>query len=422
MRILKTVKIFYIVYTVYTILIMLCSDYPVRYAVLGMIAMWMVYCMFSVGYRAKTTSNQNDNRLKPSQDTFFMSGIAQWSRLKYILVAVACWGCTIIAAQYYTGRGFGEVIGSLSGGSNAYRDYQQYFRANNMAAFSLSKIPYILMLTFLTIVLFWSLVSILQLSHKTKLRQGVFLASVVLSYLYFGVARGTNFELYIVFIIVSYCLLNKAGQNGQVANQKINYKNIVLVGISGVIMVIVFFSVVDERGVTFGNAICGEIYYDDKKLLSQLLPNLTQTLSSIFSYLGFGIYTIGVTMAEVIAGSTASLFSSFLPGYSNMYDPMQVQLARHVEIGVRWVPDLITFTNDFGIILTLVLAFLLGKIIRKMQNSTFPRLLSELLMVIIYIEMLSLPVGNFFANSTPNKLFIVVVIVCMLSTKIKIKF
>jgi len=351
-----------------------------------------------------------------------MSGIAEWSWFKYILVAVVCWGCVIIAAQYYTGRNFSEVINSLSGGSNAYRDYQTYFRANDIAAFSLSKIPYILMLTFVTIVLLWTLVSILQLSYKIKLRQGVFLISVVLSYLYFGVARGTNFELYIVFITVSYCLLNKADRNDQNINRKINYKNLVLVGIAGVIMVIVFFSVVGERGVTFGKEICGEIFYDDTKLLSQMFPKLTLTLSSLFSYLGFGIYTIGVTMADVIAGSTTSLLSSIVPGYSILHDPMQVQLAEQIEIGVRWIPDLITFTNDFGIILTLVLVFLLGRVVKKMQNGTFPQMLSELLMMIIYIEMLSLPVGNFFANSTPNKLLAVVVIFCMLSTKIKFKF
>jgi len=186
--------------------------------------------------------------------------------------------------------------------------------------------------------------------------------------------------------------------------------------------VIVFFSVVGERGVTFGKEICGEIFYDDTKLLSQMFPKLTLTLSSLFSYLGFGIYTIGVTMADVIAGSTTSLLSSIVPGYSILHDPMQVQLAEQIEIGVRWIPDLITFTNDFGIILTLVLVFLLGRVVKKMQNGTFPQMLSELLMMIIYIEMLSLPVGNFFANSTPNKLLAVVVIFCMLSTKIKFKF
>jgi len=417
-RFLQITKLFYYIYTLYTLLIVLISDYPIRYAVLGIAVMWMMYGIVFIGYKTGAVSQKKINKQKAIPRKFFFSSIQNWTFTRYLLNAGICWMCTILAAKYYTNKGFIQVINSMLGSGGAYQAYQAYFRSANIATLSIQKIPYILMLAYLTIMLFWSLISIVQLTAPIRRIQYFYVTSVTLAYLYFGVSRGTNFELYIVFILISYCLLNKQKSDN---TQRLNSERLILVGILGCILIALFLIIVGARGGSFSYNICGEIQYDPQRMLSKLFPKLTIIMKSLFSYLGFGIYTIGVSFCDIIPQSTISFVSFLLPGKGILNNFSIVdQLKDSIEMGVRWTPDLLLMIDNYGCILSIVVWGSIGRIAAKLQTFNIPTLLKELISVILYIQMLSFPVGNFLGTSTPNKIFILFVLLCFVCTKVRV--
>lgn len=421
MRFLQTTRLFYVVYTVYTFLILLISDYPVKYALSGLAVMWLLYLIVFVGYKSLSKKYVQEQEYKEATQSFFFSAISDWTAWQYFLNGAVCWVCTVLVSKYYTGKGVAQVVSGLFGSGNAYGGYQDYFQSANIATFSLQKIPYILMLSYMTIMLFWSVVAILQLTPKIRGIQYIYVVSIVLSYLYFGVARGTNFELYTVFILLSYCVLNR--QNNKKEKQKLNSKKLIVIGIMGCILVALFLSIVGARGGKFSYMICDEIQYKPQRLFSRIFPNLSIVLKSMFSYLGFGIYTIGVSFWDIVPDSVSSGISFLFPGYEMVNGTTIVsELSSLVKIGVRWIPDIIFMISNHGFIVTMIVFFVIGQIVSTVQTAKIPNLLKELISIILFIQMLSFPVGNFIVVSTPNKVLVAFVIVCVIASKVRFVF
>jgi len=82
-----------------------------------------------------------------------------------------------------------------------------------------------------------------------------------------------------------------------------------------------------------------------------------------------------------------------------------------VSVGVGWVPDYMFFIDYLGLPLFLFAVFLVGRLIVGVEKSRKPDLLSHILGIFIFIEMLSIPVGNFIITSTPILLTLVYTIV-----------
>ena len=418
MKMLKTIRLFYLFYSIYTILVMLVSDYAFFDAFFGILSIWIVYLVFSMGFQRAAIITR---RLpQPNSVKFFFSNIANWKSTKYVFSLDACVACSVLATKYYTGKNFIQVITSLTSTSSNYNEYQQYFRNMNISVFSLAKIPYILMLTFLTAMLFWGIIGITLSGKKIRFVQWIFLAGVCVSYLYFGIARGTNFEMYIVFVLVVFCLLNRTSvQDKDRASNRINKKAIIIVLIIGVAFVLIFRIVVQARGIEYRNIICTEITYDSDKIFSEMFPTLTNILLSVFSYLGFGIFAIGRSFMNML-DSVLEVFASLLPGGFQLFFGASFSdiVRERINVGVRWIPDYIRFVNLFGVPIFLLFVFALGKYMAKKCCYSENNLLSNLLGFIIFMEMLSIPVGNFILNSTANELVIVGILLWEIKTTV----
>ena len=210
MNTLKTVRSFYLVYTIYTFFVMAVSNYKAEHALMGLFSMWILYLAFSLGFNSSRRFRyvRSDSGRDVFNVSFPFSNIANWKNLEYLFNAIVCWICSVLSARFYTGRSFISVITGLLSGTSGYAIYQRHLREANIGAFTLVKAPFFLMLVYCTAMAFWSMVAVLLADRKPRTFQVVYMLTVVLAYLYFGVARGTNYEMYIVFVSVVYCILN----------------------------------------------------------------------------------------------------------------------------------------------------------------------------------------------------------------------
>lgn len=417
----KAIKLFYTIYSLYTILIVLISDYDLSIAVAGIASIWICYFVYKFGNRSidkKYSLTKEKQRKKTKKEEikskFPLSNIGHWSKIKYIFALAISLFCSVVAARYYTGKNITSVLsGFTSNGSSAYYSYQQYFANNNINSFSVSKIPYILMLAYITIIMIWGYLGILLENKKIKPIQLLFLIGIASSYLYFGVARGTNFESFVFFITLSYCLLQKM----QLATRKKKKRYFICVIVLAVFLVSVFRFVVANRGIEFGYKITDGVHFDGSSLIAQLFPTITNIAVSLFGYIGFGIYTSGVTIMYVLFGSIRSIIASIIPlGYNLFFSqPLRDIVDAKVNIGVKWFPDFINLIYLLGIPMLLFFIFLLGRLSSRISQKDYPLLLKNALNIVIFIEMLSLPVGNFLVTSSSNKIMIAFIVIWLLS-------
>lgn len=424
MRSLNTIRLAYIVYTLYTFFVIAVSDYKINIALIGLYAIWLIYIAYAVGFRlAKDDVKISEPNIESGNyDRFFFSGISNWKPWMYILAAAFAWLCTILAGQFYTSRGFVSVISGLFNGAKAYSIYQHYVISANIGRLTLNKIPYILMLVYSTVILFWSVPGLLLSGKKMKPVQMIYLGSVILSYFYFGLARGTNFEMYIIFVLIVYCLLNKSSGTGM--DPKMRRRAFAAILVMGTVIVLIFRAVIAARGNVFNYQICTEITYNPDRLFSQTFPVLSNIGLSVFRYFGFGIFTIGMSIDKLVLEPAGGLLAFIVPqGFSMIFNENLLALTRQtVDIGVGWVPDYFSFINTLGLPLTLALFFLLGVLVGRLEYSDRSKLLKDLIGAVVFLEMLSIPVGNFISTSTPNELTILLILLWYLKGRANFSF
>ena len=144
MSLFKTIRLFFLVYTLYTVWIVCVSNYPIAFALVGLVLLWLLYYTMKFGY-SRSIAIYNHSGIRPRSiyirfpdRIFFLDSVGKWNFFQYLLNAIVCWGCTILAAQYYTGRGVLSVVNGWFGTNDAYNTYQTYFRTANIASFSIS--------------------------------------------------------------------------------------------------------------------------------------------------------------------------------------------------------------------------------------------------------------------------------------------
>lgn len=410
MRQLKTIRLVYIVYTMYTLFVITVSDYSIGIAIGGLISIWSIFFAYCIGFMSIKGYSQKSEVSNDNDDWFFFSSINNWRINQYIIVAIISWICSIMAARYYTGRGFFRVITGLFQGEKAYSIYQHYIIEANIGTFSFAKIPFILMLTFCTVMLFWSMTGLLLSKERITIFQIIFLLLIIGAYLYFGLARGTNFEMYIIFVLFAYCLLTRS--ENSMKERGLRRKYIIILSLLALVVVMIFRTVVAARGNVFQNQICTEIHYDSEKSVSKLFPTVTNIGLSVFRYFGFGIFTIGMAIDRIVFESISGMVAFCLPmGFNFVFSTSFMALVRDtVDIGIGWVPDYFSLLNMFGLPCTLCLFYFIGRLSCKLHLSERAALLKNLLGAAVFIEMLSIPVGNFITTSTPNEITLILIL------------
>ncbi len=396
----------------------LVSDYKICYARLVLICVWLTFVAFKCGFNSsKSVYSESNCVLENEHVSFPLSGIDHWSPAKYFFVALIDWLFAIMSAKFYTGRGFFSVLKGAFGGDSVYYSYQEYFRLNQLNSFSVEKIPYILMCAFLTIILFWSVISLLNIKNK-KWYNITFVILVVFAYLYFGSSRGTNFEVYIVFVLFLFCLIKKMQESTQI-------KKVVYIGcgtFSALLMVFIYQARVLDRGMTLVYSICPEIHFVSNSFLGENFPLTTKAFLSFFSYLGYGIYCIGVSVGDICMSSIRGLVSMSVPGgfFLISEDSMHEMIKKTINVQARWIPDMVDFVDTFGFVVYFCCMFFLGCFLKNVMCGSYSVFLKNLIQVVITIEMLSLPVGNFLVTSSSNKIMVLFLLLFFIKSRYRI--
>lgn len=404
---LKTINLFYILYTVYIIFACLLTNLSFIDMIPAVFLMWGLYCVFYFGI------NVNKNELHRSGQTSsqWIINFENMSFLQIFILGAICVVFSIVSAKFYTGASPITVFRNLLNNKSVYYEYQNYFKSNDIATFSISKIPFILMMAFNKIVFVYSFITLSVNGRLLKRRYIIFDLMLIFSHVYLGLARGTNFEFYQLFIIIVY---------SYICYKTIRRKkfSLILIFILGLILVGAFSKMLNNRGMDGfqdKSKVDTYVYFDTENFLFKNFPLLSKAFLGIFDYLGYGLYYISNFINEVWLFNSTSLLDSVFPF---MQDSIVIT-NEVVDVGVHWKPDMAVLLDNFGIIGVLFLMFILGRVVSYFikTNNKYKYIITYL----AFMMLLSLPIGNFLVFSSEIIMILVTVFLATIGEHVKLK-
>lgn len=372
----------------------------------AVILMWFLYLTFSLGYKMSKHGNRFGDRNKAGGK---YSWLILRKRSVLFFIALLSIVSSFISAYYYTGQTpLSTIQGLISGNRSLYYEYQIYAKIQQRGVFSLSKLPYIFMMFYFKFILFYSCISFLIIKHKINKFDILFLSMVTFSHIYFGIARGTNYEFFELLVLILFVVLTRTSKNVQLKKVTRKYIRIILLGI---IMVFLFYNRIKDRGVIFDFSVHRDYTYDFNNIVSTMFPGLSFGILLIYDYFGFGFYYMSKYITDIWFSSIGSFFIGIIPyGYNAAFNStLQSIILEYVELGTRWHPDTAIIINNFGFLGLLIICFVLGKT-TKIVKSSYNDSLSYLTQFIIFLQMISLPIGNFVFVSSASTLIVVLLV------------
>ncbi len=459
MKFLNIIKGAYITYTIYALLIIDVTSLKLIDILPALFIMWLMYIFFILGFkinsrpkwssyinRIKTSTSKILNKLKlklfiksiilfttsiftlVSSFIITLKNRTSWilkkPKLTLFLIAMGTLITSVLSAWFYTGKTpVGVFIGLFGSGTPLYADYQLYSQVNNLAVFTIQKIPFILMMFYTKIVLFYSLILFFIIKDKTNIFEKSCLFLIVSSHIYFGIARGTNYELFEIVLLIIFIILSKS--KIKLKNKPAFLKYFLIVFSIGM-MIFLFYIRISARGFIFDYKINSDFTYNSNGIVSLISPYISSVIILLYNYFGFGFYYVSNFVIKIWFASLSNFISGLIPFgyYLQNHSYIQELIRNHLVMNGRWHPDIINAINYFGIIGVIILLFILGiltRIIMKQKKSA----LLYLTQFIIFMQMISLPVGNFLLASSSSKLIVMLIVflwIWKLLIKNKFKF
>ena len=152
MNLKKIIGIFYLGYSIYAMLVINTTSISFYTMLPAILFMWSNYIFFSIGYKMY----QNKSIIHVYEYKKEMGWLVNKSKLLRILIAILSLLFSILAVRYYTGQTPSSVVRSFINNISVYYEYQNFFKNQNLNVFTLTKIPYILMLFYTKFIVFFS--------------------------------------------------------------------------------------------------------------------------------------------------------------------------------------------------------------------------------------------------------------------------
>ena len=397
----KIIKIFYLIYTIYIVMVINTTTLTFFMILPAIMLMWINYFLFSVGY-----NRNKGNKVSVLKSKHSNTWLLERNKLSLLVIASFSMLFSIVAVKYYTGQTPISTFNSLSNNISLYNEYQLYFREQQRNIFSITKIPFIFMLFYIKFFLFYSYMSFLIIKRKVTRFEKIYLGVITLSFLYVGVARGTNFEFFELLMLVIFLIFCRHRTNRKF---QLPLKTLAKVFLLGSLMIFLLYYGISTRVVNFNFYTSQGVYYDPNGLLPFLSPFLSFVTMITYSYFGFGFFYISTYVSELWLSSIDNLVAGFLPfGYYIIRtNSIKVLMRDLIDMGAKWHPDFVLIINSIGYLGLLLFCFLLGvftKYIYKMYNKD-P--ITYLTSFIILLQMLAIPIGNFVFVSSASKLIVI---------------
>jgi hypothetical protein len=406
MKLIKIIKIAYIAYTVYAFFIIDVTSLKAMDILPAVFIMWFMYITFVIGYKSNSRKLTGGNiRGEDNKDSWILY------KRKTTLFTISIFSvlASIFAARFYTGQTPISVFTGLMDTSRSlYAEYQLYVKVQNIASFTIYKIPFILMLFYTKLVLFYTSISLLLIKEKTKMFYKVCLGLVIGAHIYFGFARGTNYELFEIVVLFIFIILSKKTSR---SISKFSFAKLASISIIVGLMIFLFYTRITSRGYMFDYMTNSDFIYNPQGLISIISTELVFVIILLYDYFGFGFYYFSYYIMEVWLTSIGNFVSGLIPyGYYLQRNEIISEIVRNnLVMRARWHPDIILAINNLGIFGTFILFFALGRCTRGVESKEGSAFV-YLTQFIILIQMVSFPTGNFVFVSSATTLIVMILV------------
>lgn len=309
-----------------------------------------------------------------------------------------------VAARFYTGSGLVDGILGLFQGANTYQSYQNYFTESQISSQPIYTRLHIIM--FLAIGKF-TFVAItcdfyVRLDRHSFSGFAIFFVST-LTYIAFGLCRGTFFEVFEVVIAnVYFSMISRSLRPNTGTKTTASIFKMVLLLILPILFIFNAMRRYDDPA-QFLQHVCSSNFCFDSYNIWFYGEYLLYIMATYFSN---GIYSISVFYENILAGIGVEYI---IPLYSIfLYDTEAIGVRgliceTYLNCRFVWVPDLTLFMSLFGIAAFFAVAFLL-RIFHRLEVRMMKkgRLSGYIFLFYITVLVISLPVGNFITVSSAN--------------------
>lgn len=379
----------------------------------GLILMWIAYLAFMYG-ASRTAQNR------------YNAPVSRLSEARLQLIISLAFSALAIPAiiQFYTGKTFIQVISGLLAGGSSYREYQEYFRYENLSQFSFAKVPIILLNSAAKFLLvFWTIRTFSYRENKRPLEIALAMTFPLL-YVYFSIARGTSVELFELLCLFTVCLLLRIDRRKMRITR---VRTIILMSIMAFIGISYFQYSLQVRGPM--DCATAEICLDESTIIMRFLPSLGLVTYSLTGYFLFGIFFTSVAIQQVILATPINILTSAVPG-GFLWNPSlrggmrSVICGKLIDCGVAWIPDSMNIIYVAGLSGFLALLYFIGLQSGKMTRNAIQgaSLIDAMGLYFILIFMISLPVGSLLFISSSNVACVAIIIVLKFSKPIRKSF
>jgi hypothetical protein len=334
------------------------------------------------------------------------------ARLTPVPLGIISIGCSLYAANFYTGSIWEGYVNLLLGVSN-YNDYQAYFNDQGLGALTLSKVPAILASAYVKFFFFFSLYYAVLVRPSRSAYAGVFLG--VLAVVHFSVSRGTSYEFFEILLYTAFVYLINIVLRGR----RLNLLNVVRLSALAGLMLLVYKVNIDLRYQGTGGFTpeCdSSLCFDPSATVVTMFPGTSILLLKLNGYFTFGFVYLAAFLSY-LAELRPAAFLIPLPFLDNSYAPRFLCENGMLRCGVQWSPSAEWHIMHFSLIGMLLWLLLLG-CLSGVLVGMLRRAMSFEVLLAIYFNLLivfSLPTGYFFSTSSANVLIYgMIVVVIML--------
>lgn len=397
MQILKSLGLIYLVITCYILLLIHETSLSIINFLIPIIYLWILYFAFIFGTKSIS------NKFIASIPKFTGKSIFGLLSVKVVLLWIsAIYLFGFLTIRFYTGSSFFAVINNLLNNSSTYSLYQAHLMESQVGE-SLKRIPYSLMLAFLYISLIYSTIILFYSQQLNRKALSIWISASIVT-ISFGLARGTSFEIFQWIILIIYAY--------SITKSKLNFRFLLFCIVAFIGFIFFIVSNLENRGYVISQFPIPSIIINDDAIIlnSSVFKYIT---IYVFGYLGYGLYYSSIFFSKIMFTSIANISSLLFPfGYQVLHNSSFIPHTNALaQLGVNWCPDFIRFINPIGIIGVVLLCYIMGKgfaFFCKNRNSYSALALGYL----IFLEMLSLPIGKFIANSSSNKISLIFFLIC----------
>jgi hypothetical protein len=317
----------------------------------------------------------------------------------------------IYVINFYTGMTPIQVFGNLSAGISNYLQYQEYFADSGLSDFSISKIIPIIIGVYIKLNLIISIEYVSLNWRRDKLWIKLSNLGVILSYLFYSLARGTNFELLEIFLMLIYF-----------NSLKFNIKKAILSNIKyGLVFLALTFSLfayflhsVNLRAII--SCYTEDLCLDTTAILYAIDKDLAYLSFVLSGYFTYGIRFIGFFFLNFFEGNISY---SFVYPLLFRDESVSYVVCSAIDCGVNWQPDFMSLVNFFGILLAIPFSYVLILFFSKIHAcvSLDSNLAHKILGYFGFLYMFSLPIGQFISSSSSNLILMVMTLILYFFSK-----